>query len=297
MKRAIPKLSVALSSRWDVPKPVLPGQYITCDSNQQPLSDITNKYSDTDISLGKGAFKNALLVKRDETSEFVAFDFTYPTSRDSIKEICNFIRIFYEKLEKNSQKCLKNVLCPVDIGFIFKNDIRYVRLITDYFRGVNLETWIENHKCEEGNDGLKLKIMLKLIDALDEMHSKWRYMHHDIKPANIMIDAMNEDDPAVAIIDIFGGCFDNQQDCNPMSDEKYKHIIGEIEHTTADPDLYAMSKVFKDLIGAKWSGDAPGSFECEKSLNDFEQRIYDLSERMAEGMPMPEIKDALKGLL
>jgi hypothetical protein len=298
--KSLPKLSVSLkNSTWDLPHPMLPSEYITCDSDQHRLTDITDKYSATGINLGKGSFKDALLIKHTETGEsFVAFDFVYPTSKESIKEICNFIRIFYKKLEKNSQKCLKNVLCPVDIGFVTKDNVKYVRFVTDYFRGVNLETWLENHKCKEGYDHLKQIIMIKLIDALDDLHSKWGYTHHDIKPANIMIDASNETGPAVAIIDIFGGCFDNQDDCNPMSDEKYKHIIDEVETTTnPDPDLYAMSKVFKDIIGGKWSGDTRGSFECDKykTLSDFEQRIYALSELMASGkISISEIKDVLK---
>jgi serine/threonine protein kinase len=294
--KSFPKLSVSLkNSTWDVPNPILPGEYVTCNSDQHRLTDITDKYSGTGTSLGKGAFKDALLIKHTDTGEsFVGFDFIYPTSKDSIKEICNFIRIFYKKLEKNSQKCLKNVLCPVDIGVVTKDNVKYVRFVTDYFRGVNLDTWLENHKCKEGNDPIKKNIMIKLIDALDDMHSKWGYTHHDIKPANIMIDASEMDGPAVAIIDIFGGCFD--EDCNPMSDEKYKHIIDEVETATnADPDLYAMSKVFKDIVGGRWSGETRGSFECDKTLSDFEQHIYDLSELMAAGkISISEIKESLK---
>ena len=288
--KSIPKLSVSLTNHFD--PPALPGN-ITCDSSNHTLKDITSKYTETNISLGQGAFKSALLVKHNETGEyFVAFDFPHPKSSSSIKEICNFIRIFYNKLEKNSEQCLKNVLCPVDIGFVNQN----VRFVTDYFKGVNLETWLENNKCQEGYDDIKLTIMIKLIDALDDLHSKWNYTHHDIKPANIMI-SVSEHEPEVAIIDIFGGCFDNQEDCNPMTDEKYRHIIDEVEYTNADPDMYAMSKVFKDLIGAKWSGETRGSFECKQDLNDFEQKIYDLSEQMAMGaLTINEIKNRLHHL-
>jgi serine/threonine protein kinase len=296
--KSLPKLSVSLiNSTWDLQNPILPGEYITCDSDQHRLIDVTDKYHATGISLGKGAFKDALLIKHTKTGErFVAFDFIYPTSKESIKEVCNFIRIFYNKLEKNSQKCLKNVLCPVDIGFVTKDKVKYVRFVTDYFRGINLETWLENHKCKQGNDHIKTKIMIKLIEALDDLHSKWQYTHHDIKPANIMIDASDENDPTVAIIDIFGGCFDNQEECNPMSDEKYRHIIDEVETTTnADPDLYAMSKVFKDIVGGKWTGEMRGSFECKTPLSDFEQHIYDLSEVMAAGdISLSDVKARLK---
>ena len=287
------KLTSSLFDIFTETPPMLPGDYITCDADQHPLKDITSKYTETNITLGKGAFKTALLLKQHDTDDqYVGFDFAYPTSRDSIKEICNFIKIFYKKLERNSQKCLKNVLCPVDIGFVTKDTVKYVRFVTDYFRGVNLETWLENHRCTANHDHMKLNIMIKLIDALDDLHSKWNYTHHDIKPANIMISVY---EPAVAIIDIFGGCFDNETDCNPMSDERYRHIVGEVEYTTAEPDMYAMSKVFKDIIGATWTGDMRGLFECNKPLNDFEQRIYDLSEEMATGtITISEIKLNLK---
>jgi serine/threonine protein kinase len=299
MKRAPPKLSLVIQkSHFEKEIPMLPNEYVTCDDINQKLINITDKYTDTGISLGKGAFKDAMLVQKVGTDEkFVAFDFGYPSSSDDIKEICNFIRIFYRKIDKSIKGCLKGVLCPVDIGFFIKNNKKKVRFITDYFRGVNLQDWLKNHKCEEVNDDLKASVMIKLIDALDELHTKWQYKHHDLKPANIMIDASNKDDPAIAIIDIFGGCFDNQEDCHPMSDDQYIQHLDEVESQggQVDADIYAMSKIFKDLIGSKWTGDIRGSFECDQRLNKFEQHIYDVSEEMANGrLSLREVKQLLK---
>jgi len=273
------------------PLPELSNQYISCNSEHHIFSDITNKYTQG-VKLDSGGFKTALLVEEIQTKEtFVAFDFKFPVDKDTdLKEICNFIEIFYKKVV-NKKGCLKNVICPVDIGFVTKEnkDQKYVRFITNYFRGVTLEAWLNENKCKENNDDdlLKLKIMIKLTDALDDLHSKWRLYKLDIKPSNIMIDPSNKDDPEVAIIDIFGSCFEDRDFCNPMVDTNY------YEYDFAD-DLTAMSKVFKDIVGAKWS---KGKFFCDKSLNNFEKAIYNLSLDMArEIVTLPIVKQRLQSI-
>lgn len=41
--KSLPKLSVSLkNSTWDLPHPMLPSEYITCDSDQHRLSGIQN---------------------------------------------------------------------------------------------------------------------------------------------------------------------------------------------------------------------------------------------------------------
>lgn len=240
------------------------------------------------VTLGKGAFKEAFLVIEktnvrvsvsQKSKLYVAYDFKYPYEESSIKEISNFIKIITRKL-----RCSKFILCPIDIGIVNRNNEEYIRLIVSYFQGINLETFINHNKCleEKSLDELKIKIMIKLLTALYDLHSKWKYIHYDIKPANIMLSINNKTDPDVSLIDLLGGCFMNEKECVPMSTAVYS--MKELNYIDPDdilnidvnPDIYSMALVFRDMIGLN-------QFKCNKDLTLFEKKIYDITKDMISG--------------
>lgn len=256
--------------------------------------DISSKYieqkklkTNEKVLLGRGAFKEGFLViqktnRKMSVSQipklYVAYDFTYPYNESSIKEISNFIKITTKKLN-----CLKLILCPVDIGIVKKHNEEYIRLIVQYFKGINLETFINKHKCSDHKtDDLKLQIMIKLLDALDDLHNKWKYIHYDIKPANIMINIDDTNNPDVSLIDLLGGCFIDEKECAPMSTAVYslkelnEHDPDDTVNMDINPDLYSIALVFRDMIGLN-------QFKCSKDLTPFEKNIYNITKDIISG--------------
>ncbi len=238
--------------------------------------------------LGSGAFKEAFIVIKkintrksisNKSELFVAFDFKYPYGKNDIKEISNFI-----KFQTKQLKCSKLILCPIDIGIVKKNNDEYIRLVVSYFEGITLEKFIKKYKCKSDKsiDELKIEIMLKLIDALKELSDKWKYIHYDIKPANIMININNDRIEQVALIDLLGGCFMNEEECTPMSTAAYslKELNFEDEsdqvNVNINPDIYSMALVIRDMIGLN-------QFKCNKKLTSLENDIYRITQNMISG--------------
>jgi serine/threonine protein kinase len=286
MKRSfIPKLNL-------VEKPIeLSKEEIFHNKMKKDYQDISKLYieqkklkNERNV-LGRGAFKEAFVViKRINTRKsvsnkselFVAFDFKYPYSGNDIKEISNFI-----KFQTKQLKCSKLILCPIDIGIVKKNNDEYIRLVVSYFEGITLEKFLKQNKCK-GIDELKIEIMLKLIDALKELSNKWKYIHYDIKPANIMININNDRVEQVALIDLLGGCFMDAEECKPMSTAAYSLKEPNFENDSDEinvninPDIYSMALVFRDMIGLN-------QFKCDKKLTPLENDIYNITKNMISG--------------
>jgi serine/threonine protein kinase len=75
-------------------------------------------------------------------------------------------------------------------------------LAMDYARGVELETWLEDHGPMPAERALG--ILSQLASALDYMHSR-SFVHADLKPSHLIIDEANGD--ALTLLD-FGCAFD-----------------------------------------------------------------------------------------
>ena len=288
LRKFSPKLNLQHMEKVDSPADILHEQI------KNKYGDISSKYveqrklkTNEKVLLGRGAFKEAFLViektsRKMSVSQmpklYVAYDFKYPYDESNIKEISNFIKITTKNLN-----CLKLILCPVDIGIVKKRNEEYIRLIVRYFQGINLETFINKNKCSDNkNDELKLEIMIKLLDALDDLHNKWKYVHHDIKPANIMINIDDTSNPDVSLIDLLGGCFMDEKECAPMSTAVYSlkeldyHDPDDTVNMDINPDIYSIALVFRDMIGLN-------QFKCSKDLTPFEQKIYNITKDIISG--------------
>lgn len=288
LRKFSPKLSLQQMEKVDSPADILH------EKIKNKYSDISSKYieqkklkTNEKVLLGRGAFKEAFLViektnRRMSVSQmsklYVAYDFKYPYDESSIKEISNFIKIITKDL-----KCSKLILCPIDIGIVKKRNEEYVRLIVRYFKGINLESFINKNKCSDDKiDELKLDIMIKLLEALDDLHNKWKYIHYDIKPANIMINIDDTSNPDVSLIDLLGGCFMDEKECVPMSTAVYslkelnQHDPDDTVNMDINPDLYSIALVFRDMIGLN-------QFKCSKDLTPFEKNIYNITKDIISG--------------
>jgi len=236
--------------------------------------------------LGRGAFKEAFVVIKkintrksvsNKSELFVAFDFKYPYTKNDIKEISNFI-----KFQTKQLKCSELILCPIDIGIVKRNNDEYIRLVVSYFKGITLEKFLKQNQCKS-IDELKIEIMIKLIDALKELSNKWKYIHYDIKPANIMININNDRVEPVALIDLLGGCFMDEKNCKPMSTAMYSlEELNNFENDSDEinvninPDIYSMALVIRDMIGLN-------QFKCDKKLTPLENDIYNITKNMISG--------------
>jgi serine/threonine protein kinase len=122
-------------------------------------------------------------------------------------------------------------------------------LAMDYARGVELETWLEDHGPMPPERALG--ILSQLAAALDYMHSR-SIVHADLKPSHLVMDESNRD--ALTLLD-FGCAFDASdsiRSCDVGGTPGYmppEQACG--SRCTPAVDVYAMAALASELLTGK----------------------------------------------
>lgn len=119
-------------------------------------------------------------------------------------------------------------------------------LAMDYARGVEIETWLEDHGPMPPDRALG--ILSQLASALDYMHAR-SFVHADLKPSHLVMDEANGD--ALTLLD-FGCAFDASdpvRSCDVGGTPGYmppEQACG--SRCTPAADVYAMAAVASEML-------------------------------------------------
>jgi len=138
-----------------------------------------------DKLIGKGSFGKVYLIKNELTQ---------------FKRVAKFIKLsaFVDKniykneihiLKKLSKKCFEHMICLDDYFTYTSNSGReYIVLITNYIDGISLREFIQNKQIYNLSYNDFLFIAYQLVYTLYKLHKKYKIVHKDLKPENIMIN-------------------------------------------------------------------------------------------------------------
>jgi serine/threonine protein kinase len=180
--------------KWKANKPSLNFKPIQPPSVSAPKIDPSDSTDDNKYTLeeaiGEGSFKTVYIGKCKDTENCNSFEelAIYKIKNHGGEDIERFEidrEIFmYNKIKEfqNKNNCRPDdaLLCVLDVN----KKSRYI--VTNHLKGYkSLETFMSASQLTVGNI---IYIMRQLLQAINIMHSQLHLIHHDIKPANIMIE-------------------------------------------------------------------------------------------------------------
>ena len=175
-------------------------------------------------------------------------------------------------IEINEIENEKNILFNIKSEYIIKyydfyKDKNNFYILMEYFEGIDLKTFINNHKDKNEliEEKTIYKIILDICEGLKEIHAN-NLIHRDLKPSNILINKNNK----IKIIN-FG--FSEKCELNGKYDKAFEkaqyYIAPEVikgEKNNNKIDIWALGCIIYELLTRKICFQAKSLSGLEKNI-------------------------------